>query len=266
MADDFDQQFVDVDFEKQSPYIFGSIEPNLFAFSSYETKVPLLTDTEIEEAIDRIEDEDSGADQLVTRIFDQKSEGSCVSQACAQALQIIHAKEYGKGDVVQLSAMSLYKLPGVGRSPSSGATVSSGIEQMAKTGLLPLDTPENRERFGAHIMENTGFYQKFPPDCKLTSKRFRADEYHIATSTRAIWTALANRDPVIVGRQGHAIAYVKPTRNKGQWAAMYANSWSTRWGGPAAGFSGGFGYDTKRQVEMSANWAVVLRSAVDRQI
>ena len=257
MPKDIDDRWVDVDLEKEPEYIFGSIEPNLFRMTAYEDSVPELSEAEIRETIDRIEQEDSGAEHLVTRIFNQRQEGSCVANACAQAHQIIQAKEKGRDNVVQLSAISLYKR--IGRSPSSGATVSDGIEEMTDTGVLPLDTPENREKFGDAVMPNTGFRTPYPTNWKHTAKHFRSVEYHVVRSTRGIWTALCNRCPVIVGRQGHSICYTTPIIHRGNWAAQYANSWGN-WGFGDAGFEGGFGVDTLSQVRMSANWAVVVRS------
>ena len=35
----------------------------------------------------------------------------------------------------------------------------------------------------------------------------------------------------------------------------YVNSWKESWGFAMAGFNGGFGADTPRQVQMSAGWA-----------
>lgn len=261
MPTDIDDRFVDVDFMHEGEYVYGAVETPAFSFSQYEDEVPLLTDSEIDEAIERIAEEDSGTDQLVTRIFNQKREGSCVANACAQAHQILQALQFGTEQVIQLSAISLYKR--IGRSASSGATVRDGLVEMTSKGLLPLDTPENRVIFGSAVMPNTGFKERFPPDWKLTAKRFRGQEYHIVRSTRGILTALCNRHPVIVGREGHSICYTTPIRHKNRHAAKYANSWDYSWGMASGSMRGGFGIDTMRQVEKSANWAVVLRSVVD---
>lgn len=262
MAKVIDERWVDVELSKQPEYTFGAIEPNLFAFSAYQDAVTELPDDIIDDTIDDIEANDTGLEHLITRMMNQGREGSCVAFACTQALQTIIAKELGKSEVIQLSPCSLYKR--IGRSASSGATVSDGISEMTKRGILPLDTPANRDEYGAAVMPETGFSTRFPADWEQTAKHFRSLEYHVVTTTRGIWTALCNRCPVIVGREGHSICYTTPIRHRGQWAAQYANSWSTGWGFEDAGFPGGFGVDTINQVRKSANWAVVVRSAVAR--
>lgn len=262
MPKNIDERWVDVELSKETEYTFGAIEPNLFKFSAYQDAVAELSDQEINETIDKIEAEDTGAEHLITRMMNQRQEGSCVSFACTQALQITIAKELGKDKVVQLSPISLYKR--IGRSPSSGATVSDGIEEMSSRGILPLDTAENREEYGPAVMPETGFHTRFPADWEQTARHFRSLEYHVVTTTRGIWTALCNRCPVIVGREGHSICYTTPIRYRNQWAAQYANSWDVSWGFEDAGFPGGFGVDTINQVRKSAYWAVVVRSAVAR--
>lgn len=263
MAKQFDDRFVDVDFLKESPYVFGAITPDLSGFSDYESEVVLLTDHQIAEEIERIEAEDSGAEHLITRVYDQKQEGSCVANACAQAHQIIQAKELGKDSVVQLSAISLYKR--IGRSPSSGAMVSDGLKEMAKYGILPLDTPENSERFGNAVMPNTGFGVPFPADWKLTARRFCSLEWLRISSVQAYFSALCSRHPIIVGREGHSICHTTPIMHKGKRASQYVNSWSEGWGFSDAGFSGGFGVDTERQVQKSvSNGCFALRANVWR--
>lgn len=257
-----DDRFVDVAFDKEEPYVFGAMAPDLHGFGNYEDEVGMMSDSQIMEEIERIEDEDSGAEHLITRIFDQKQEGSCVANACAQAHQIIQAKELGKDMVVQLSAMSLYKR--IGNSPQSGAIVSDGLREMERAGILPLDNAENRERFDA-VMPNTGFSTPYPSNWKQTAKGFATLEWVRVASVRGYYTALCKRHPIIVGREGHSVCHVTPIIHKGKRASQYANSWRESWGFADAGFSGGFGVDTERQVEKSVrNGCFVLRSLVWR--
>lgn len=262
-----DDRYEDVDFSKEERYVFGAVAPDLFGFADFESSESLMTDDQIEAEIDRIAEEDNGAEHLITRIYDQKREGSCVANACAQAHQIIQARQLGKEHVVELSAISLYKR--IGRSPSSGAVVSDGLREMESRGILPLDNAANREKFGNACMPNTGFGVPFPADWQLTGKRFASvkGEWYRASSVRAYYTALCKRYPIIVGREGHAICQCTPVRHKGRRASQYANSWSERWGFADAGFPGGFGVDTERQVEKSVrNGAFVLRAVVLQEV
>lgn len=249
----FDDRWLDVDFRKEPEFVAGVLHDsqNLYAsLPAYSTVASTLTESEIRDAIERIDDSGGGADLLVSRIYDQKREGSCVANACCQAHEVVQARQYGKSRVVHLSAISLYKR--IGRSPSSGAVVSHGVEELAGRGALPLDNAENRERFPA-VMPNTGFYEKYPANWEATAAQFRSEEWYAVKNTSELLSALCRQEPVIVGREGHSICYVRPEWKNGRFVAKYANSWGN-WGDE------GFGYDTDRQIRKSANWAAALRS------
>lgn len=255
---DYDDQFIDVDFEKDPRYVFGDLgSPCWGNFTSYESAVPVLSDSEINAAIEKMEAENSGGEWLVSRIYNQKSEGSCVSNACAQANEVTQAQQFGLDKVIHLSAMSLYKR--IGRSASSGAVVSDGLEEMQSRGILPLDNPENRTRFGSAVMENTGFSKPFPADWESTAIKFSLAEYHTVETPAGLMTALCNRDPVVIGREGHSICYVKPMIVDGRWGVGYANSWG-KWGVGMGSHDSGFGIDTLSQLKKSARYAFVVRS------
>ena len=255
-----DQDFIDVDFATCREYMGGDLGGTLYGMTEYESTVDVMNDREIDKGIEEAAEHDSGLDRLVTRIFDQRREGSCVAQACAQANQVIQAKEHGKENVVQLSAMSLYKR--IGRTASSGARVSDGLQEMGAQGILPLDTPANRREFGDLVMPNVGFGASMPDGWKGVAKRFRVAEYQVIRTVQGICHALLSREPVIVGRDGHSVCYLNLVRREGRRCAVYANSWSSRWGFGAGGFDGGFGLDTEAQMKRSASWAVALRSLV----
>jgi hypothetical protein len=184
--------------------------------------------------------------------------GNCVANACAQAHQICQAKQFGPERVIDLAAISLYKQ--IGRSASSGARVSDGLDVICTKGILPLDTPKNRELFGSGVMPNTGFKERYPSNWEATAGKFLGDEFHVAKTVNGLMTALCNRDPVIVGREGHSICLVRPCFHKGNWAAKYPNSWNDTWGFPLGNMRGGFGLDTLSQITKSAQYCFVLRS------
>jgi hypothetical protein len=249
--------FLDVDFERDPNYVFGDLGVQLFgnSLSDYAASEEVLTDAEIRDAIEKIDEDGGGLDRLVTRIYNQKNEGSCVANACSQANEIIQAKQFGKDRVVPLSAISLYKR--IGRSPNSGAMVSDGLKEMQTRGILPLDTPENRIKYGDAVMPNTGFRTPYPADWEATAKQFAGVEALIVRSVNALLTALINGHPVVVGRQGHSICYVRPMMRNGRRVVKYANSWGD-WG------DGGYGYDSESQIRQSASWAFALRTVVRR--
>lgn len=251
-------EFVDVDFTKDPNFVFGDLGDFVFGdYSAYENAVPPLTEAQINEQIERIAAGEPGATWLVKWILNQLREGSCTSQAIAQADMVKQAEQFGLDKVVAMSAISLYKR--IARSASSGSAPSDGMDELAKRGILPLDTPENRTRFGSAVMPNTGFNVPFPADWENTAKLFTAHEWHAVKTLEGLMTALCNRDPVVVGREGHAICYLEPTLYNGRWAAIYANSWG-KWGQAAGTHEYGFGVDTLAQVKKSAKYAFVLRS------
>lgn len=250
-----DTRFLDVDFTRDPRYVKGYDSfGNEGLFGDYEDIANLIPESEWKDRIAEIDAQDSGADSLVTRIYDQKQEGSCVANATCQAHEVMQALQFGKDRVTHLSAMSLYRR--IGSGPQSGAMVSDGMDELASRGALPLDNPENRARFGDKVMPNTGWSNKFPADWELTAKNFRADEGNVIRSLAGMMTALLLRRPVVVGRQGHSIAYVRPMLKNGSYVAKFANSWSGGWG------DAGFGYDTLSQMKMSSGWAWTPRSIV----
>lgn len=195
--------------------------------------------------------------RLVTRIFDQSNEGSCVGNAGVQAHQVLQAKTLGKSSVVQMSAMSLYKQ--IGSSPSSGAMVEDAIDRLSDTGILPLDTAENKGRF-AHTMSHTGFRQSWPSGWKDTAKKFAGLEGFACDTVAEMVSALFRGMPIHVGRAGHSILYLDPVWLDGSIAVLYVNSWSEQWGSAAGSFAGGFGIDTARYYRESADWCYAYQA------
>jgi len=248
--------FVDVDFTQDPRYVFGDAGHRCFSEfkAHFADNVEVIPESQWKDLIAEMDAAGGGADQLVTRIYDQKNEGSCVANACSQACEIAQAVQFGKENVTHLSAMSLYKR--IGRSPNSGAMIDDGLEEMAEKGILPLDTPENRAKFGDKVMPNTGWSTRYPADWEATARKFRAAEWFIVDTVNELITALLLQIPVVVGRQGHSICYCRPMYRNGPLVAKYANSWHESWGDQ------GFGYDTMSQIRQSSNWAFALRSVV----
>jgi hypothetical protein len=130
--------------------------------------------------------------------------------------------------------------------------VSDGLKEMKSRGILPLDNEANRTKY-QHVMPNTGFRTAYPSGWETTAAMFKGVEAYAVTSVNGLMTALCRHEPVVVGRQGHSICYVRPMKKNGRWVAKYANSWGD-WGDE------GYGYDTLSQIKQSARWAFVLRS------
>ena len=186
--------------------------------------------------------------------------GNCVGNAWTQQTQIVSAVQFGKPNVTILSACSAYKQ--IGSSPNSGANIGDALEAGREVGILPLDTPENRARFGDMVMPAIGFRTPWPSgDWKKVAANFRVQEYLNIDSVDELITALLNQHPVVVGRSGHSICYCDPVYDGDKLTVRYANSWGD-WGGPAGDFKSGFGYDSIKLINSSARWCYAVRSVV----
>jgi hypothetical protein len=248
-----DKDLIDVDFADHREFVFGDLGKRAFEprFQSYADVVPTIPESQWPAEAEKIKAAGGGCSALVTRIYDQKSEGSCVANACSQAHEICQAIQNGKENVVPLSAISLYKR--IGRSAQSGAMVSDGLDEMAEKGVLPLDTPENRAKFGDCVMPNTGFRTAYPSGWEAVAAKFTAHEWFIVDTLAELITALIHQEPVVVGRSGHSICYCDPVYDNGKLLVKYANSWGN-WG------ENGYGYDSLSMIRSSASWAFALRS------
>lgn len=247
--------FIDVDFARQPQFVRGDLgmPATMPTFADYADGAELIPESQWRELAELQAKDQNGTDALVTRIYNQGNEGSCVANACAQAHEIMQARQFGKSRVRPLSAMSLYQF--IGSSPNSGAMVSDGMEEGAAKGFLPLDTPENRAIFGDKVMPNTGWRTKRPGGWEPVAQQFRYLEWRVHRSVNSLMTALFKREPVVVGRAGHSICYCRPVWD-GRWLVRYANSWGD-WG------EDGYGYDSWNYVRNSSGWAFSPVSVVD---
>lgn len=246
--------FLDVDFTKCPEYTFGDLGGQFCSeMPCYEDTQPLVPESKWQEYCEKLEATGGGLDSLVTRIYNQGREGSCVANATSQAHEIKQAEMLGKDKVTHLSAISLYKR--IGSGPNSGAMVSDGLDEGTKRGILPLDNAENRAKWGNIVMPNTGFYERYPTGWESVAKFFRFDERFIIRSTEGLISALLSGHPVVVGRAGHSICYCRPIYKDGRLVVKYANSWGD-WG------DNGYGYDSMSMIRSSASWAFAVRSVI----
>jgi hypothetical protein len=204
----------------------------------------------------------------VKRIKNQKQEGSCASNMTAQAAEIVWNQQYGAGRWVEFSPISIYKW--VADGPNSGSTISGNLKQLKEIGLLPVRNERNRQILidmdlnPEHMLEPTGYYQKFPDDWKETAEWFSGVEAFDIGSFDGIVTALLDGWPVGYGRAGHAICAVSPWYDGRQFGLDYANSWAPSWGDE------GFGKDTEdfvsRAIASYGAWGVRVMRQSDRAL
>lgn len=259
--------FLDVDFRTFPQYVMGTIEPSSQAMqaymntaTAYEDVVQLIPKSDWESLANDTQQAKSGLEYLITMILNQGREGSCVGNAETAGVMLRWNFQFGIALAKALSAISAYKL--IGSSPMSGAMVADALEAGKQVGILPLDTPENIQQFGADgCMPATGFYTRFPAKHKETAKNFRIDEYNVIRTFEGMVTALLRGEPVIVGRNGHSILYVGMLFIDGKIYFLYVNSWG-KWGMAAGNFGYGFGLDSEKVGRQSARWCFSIRSVL----
>ena len=243
---------IDIDFTQDPQYVagFNGYGDSLKMLGRYEDTVNVIPESQWKQLWDDRQSQGVSMRGLVNRIYDQKSEGSCVANAAGQAHEVLQAKELGKDRVTALSAISLYKR--IGSSAGSGAYIGDAMDELKERGILPLDTPENRQRFGDKVMPATGFRESYPRDWENTAKNFKIIEAYRGSSRAEMFTALFNFHPICVGRAGHSIMYADPIWDN-DWLIEYANSWGN-WG------DAGYGRDSSRLINQSAGEFIVYRS------
>lgn len=192
-----------------------------------------------------IVEQNADLSMLVGGIKNQGREGTCASQATAQAIEICWNLSFGKRRWVPFSPISIYKE--VSPGPNSGSNIGDNMRQLRDVGCLPLNTGANAEllrRMGLpadHVMPATGYYTRYPRSWKSTAAFFRGVEFYDVASFDELVSALLQNFPVVYGRAGHAICGVNVVRESSVWHVKYANSWGN-WG------ENGFGYDSERYI------------------
>lgn len=257
-------QFEDIEFDKCPEFVHGDNGERMGAtYRAYGDVVQTIPESEWQGLVEQMDEDGGGLERLIVEIKDQKQEGSCTAQAITQAMQILQARQVGKDNVRKLSAMGLYKR--IARSAQSGSVISDGIDEAVSRGMVPLDCPENRAIYGDVVMANVGFSKPMPEGWEEVARQFKADEWLSVKGVEQVVTAAIKGHPQVVGRDGHAICYIRPQYRRGVLGFIYPNSWSLKWGEPLAGFEGGFGWDSLSKVKSAARWAFALRSIVTRE-
>lgn len=253
-----DPRYVDVDFPREKPFVFGDLGSSLFSAKppNYEDAVGLIPESQWQSEIERIDQVGGWLEWFIRIIMNQGNEGSCVSFATTYAFEILVAQQHGLEAIVPMSPMSLYKR--IGSSSGSGSNLSDALDEMQTIGFLPENTPENVARF-KHTHPRTGFSNRLPDNYKETAKLFVILEWFDIRTLAGIVSASLRGTPIVVGRQGHSICYVRPSLRNSQIGFNYVNSWGN-WGYKLANFTSGFGFDSLSTVKQSARWAFALRS------
>lgn len=257
--------FIDIDLASEGDrlgYPKGNlqVDPDVYkTCRSYGDVVELIPESQWRQLYEEKKLAKAENARLIKWILNQLSEGSCVGQMETQMMQYLHARAFGLDRVVQLSACSAYKQ--IGSSPNSGANIFDALRKGQQVGILPLDTPENRQRFGNHVMPATGFRTPWPEGWTGTAKHFRFDEEYRIENRNQGFTALLRGDAIGVGRKGHSILYIDLVWDdaNNRWLVLYVNSWG-QWGIAAGNLEYGFGLDSSRLFESALDGAFVVRT------
>lgn len=201
-----------------------------------------------------------GAGWLEHRLREMKnqgSEGSCVGNATTTAHQVRQAVEWGDDNVRLLSAISLYRQCASG--PKTGSNLGDVMRAIVTVGALPLDTcPRARvdvvQRRYQITHPATGYYTTPTAGWKTTAAFFRVDEWWSLSTLDEIVSASLCGYPVIGGRDGHCVCFLRWLLDGSNMFFTYVNSWGA-WGDTfetSVGPLRGFGYDSKATV---SRWA-----------
>lgn len=243
--------WTDVDFSSQL-YERGCLgSGDLSKFASFEERYANIAQSEWQRLAKLEEDAGGGLDKLISRVKNQRNEGSCVGNATTSAVEILHNRMFGG----KLCLSAIFTYQGIGTSPNSGAMVSAALDEISTVGCLPEDTPENRAKYGDHVMPPTGFYTRRPGGYKETAKKFRVTEWLVGRTFDGLISALLRGYPVVVGRDGHSICYCRVMFVNGSIRVKYVNSWGN-WG------DGGFGYDSINTIRRASGWWFCPQSMV----
>jgi hypothetical protein len=269
-----DQRFFDVTWEAEADAtgnLCGMLPPpdELMGYSpDYEASQTVYPESEWPDRIAAIDASGGWMEQYIREILNQGREPSCVYNAAAQAMHIVQAKQWGVENVRLLSPISGYRYNG---SPRSGSSVPGAAVWMESTGLLPRkDDPRVVADIAAghyqHSHPATGYSVTPPGGWKDTARCFRSHEWLKINTVAGFITAEINGEPIVGGRDGHALCQIRPLIDGRTVSSMYVNSWGA-WGSSMAIHGGktvkGFGFDSRRKIEaMVSRGAWALRSVV----
>jgi hypothetical protein len=209
--------------------------------------------------------DNASLETLIRWAHDQLREGTCASNMVMAGYETCLNMTVGPVNGMMCSPISVYRWLASG--PNTGSGVVENVEQMQRVGALPVDTPENRARLKLmglpehHVLQHTGYYQKFPTGWEDTAAFFQIIEAYRAKTFEGCVTGLFNDFALMYGRAGHAICGVTPVKQGKTYYLKYANSWG-QWGEVGDNGLQMFGYDSESFVRNAIPdyGAVLVRS------
>ena len=237
-----EDEWFDIDFEKERPDLCGVLEPDETRRDAFAALQDVSTLPGFR-GIPRSEWEDWTARFPMSRLVKsirhvtKQAGGSCVGHSCINNVE--GGKYMMAGDLFfrSLSGQSMYHR--IGRSPNSGAYVFDAVEECMKSGILPLrgETDIDGKPY-PHDHPDGNFYTKLLNGWEATAQAWRANVYLAKTEEHAFRILMDNRLRINIARSRHSISLFAAT-SSGRWA--YENSWGTSWGD----FGCSVGYDSR---------------------
>lgn len=181
----------------------------------------------------------------------QAPEHSCVSNATETAIRVVRNRQLGLKHCVKLSPMSLYCRMNSHRW--GGSNVFANLEEASSRGIVPEDTPENKQRFGSVVCHQNAVYfpaSKLPAGWGNVAKHFRPLKFFRVRTSEQFASALLRGFPVVNGRSGHSICHLELVYRNGKFLSKYADSYGTNRG------DGGYLYDTESKWATSGAWCL----------
>jgi len=257
-AVDIDPQYEDFYFPASHLYTAGYNGPGRSNLMAYSAKQELILPSDYAKEIQRADESKATLDYAITYNKDQGQEGSCVGNGTTTACEVVSVFQFGIDAYAPM--VGDFALDQIGESAQSGAVVMDALDAMIRNGCLPLDTPQNKARF-EHTHPATGFKSRYPSGYQKTAKQFRIDECLRIDSFGAMVTALLRGHPVVVGREGHCIVYLRVINKNGALKFIYKNSWGD-WGFGSGDMPNGFGADSERLAQVACRGAFAVCTMV----
>lgn len=189
----------------------------------------------------------------VARIKNQRSVGSCATEATAQAVEVEHIRQCKLDEWEQLNPWSIYRVTSGGSD--RGSNIDRNLEFARDVGVLPVSffpRYEHNDEENGRIINS--WNARPPSGWEEVAKKYRIDEWYDMESIAEVGTALLLGFPVVIGWNSHSEVLVDLLPGE---KALVANSWSQGWG------DAGFHTEPLSKINWSYG-AFAVRTVVDR--
>lgn len=185
----------------------------------------------------------------VNAIKDQDGIGSCATEACSQAYEVI--AERSGYPFEKLNPWSMYRI--VSGGVDRGSNIDTCLKHAREVGILPCSYFPRYDETGRVVNR---WNARPPAGWEEVATKYRIDEWYDMTSIAEVGTALLLNFVVQIGWSSHSELLVDLLPDS---KALVANSWSTEWG------DNGFHVEPLSKINWSYG-AFAVRTIVDRGV